>query len=95
MVHSDQQRGGNPMNRTFWRQAGDILSWPIHARESVWLRVVAMAQAFLFVLGLKTALVSGGWWWGLPVASVVVYVLTDFVIGAFLFINLMNPFNRD
>jgi hypothetical protein len=83
------------MKRTFWRHAADILSWPIQARESVGLRVVFVAQLLLFVLGLKTAVLGGGWYWGLPVASVAVYVLTDFIIGAFLFINLMNPFNRD
>lgn len=83
------------MNRTFWRQVWEILSWPKEARESVHIRLVAMAQVFLLLFGTKTAIESGGWWWGLPIASIVLYPLTYFVIGAFLFINLMNPFKRD
>lgn len=83
------------MRLTFWYQVREMLSWPREARENVYIRVAAVAQAFLLVLGLKTAFENGGWYWLLPVASVGVYVLTDFVIGAFLFINLMNPFNRD
>ena len=95
MVRLDKQQRGNPMKRTLWHQAKETLSWPKAARNSVYVRIVAMGQVFLFVLGTKTALENGGWWWGLPFASVVAYVLTDVIIGAFLFINLMNPFSRD
>jgi hypothetical protein len=87
--------GINPMRETFWHRVGETLSWPRDARHSVYIRIVAVGQVFLFVLGTKTAFENGGWWWGLPFASVVAYVLTDVIIGAFLFINLMNPFNRD
>lgn len=80
------------MNRTFLRQVWEILSWPKSARKSVRIRLVAMTQVFLFVIGLKTALECGGWFWGLPLASIAVYVLTDLFIGAFFLINLMNPF---
>lgn len=83
------------MNPTLWRSVRMVLLWPVRDRYSVYIRIVAMTQLFLFVIGLKTALEFGGWYWGLPLASIAVYVLTDFVIGAFFLINLMNPFNRD
>jgi hypothetical protein len=83
------------MNPSLWRNVRMVFLWPVRDRENVPVRIVAMTQVFLFVVGLKTALECGSWFWGLPLASIVVYVLTDFFIGAFIFINLMNPFNRD
>lgn len=80
------------MNTSLWRSVRMALLWPTQYRRNVYIRIVAMTQVFLFVIGLKTALECGGWFWGLPLASIAVYVLTDFVIGAFFFINLMNPF---
>lgn len=76
--------------KAFFLDLVEVLSWPRHGRRNLVIAVLTVTELGALVAGITLAVAGGGFWWIIPIIAAVAYVLTGFMIGAMVFMDLID-----